>query len=87
MDFLPPVKPGQKSTYTPVRKTGATSAIASGQFGASPALAARLQAAEEGKRKLTERLEGEDRYSGASPPLVAVRDTTTGLADMLANLP
>jgi hypothetical protein len=25
MDLVPPVMPGQKTTYTPVRKTGATS--------------------------------------------------------------
>jgi len=27
MDFVPPVMPGPKSTYTPVRKTDATSLI------------------------------------------------------------
>jgi DNA-binding transcriptional LysR family regulator len=27
MDLVPPVMPGQKSTYTPVRKTGTTSVV------------------------------------------------------------
>jgi hypothetical protein len=27
MDLVPPVMPGQKSTYTPVQKTGTTSGI------------------------------------------------------------
>ena len=44
MDFVPPVRlaPGPKSTYTRVRKTGATSVLARGVFASVPDLKSKL---------------------------------------------
>jgi site-specific DNA recombinase len=62
-------------------------ALASGELGSSPALAARLQAAETTKRNLTERLAEGDSYVSSSEALAPLRDASAAFADMLANLP
>lgn len=62
-------------------------ALASGEFGSSPALAARLRTAEVDKRSLTERLAREDGYIGPPETLAPLRDTSSAFADMLSALP